>query len=54
VPPTISALTALTKLCVPFARPGSPPMQSMLRCTSARLRVGGSTSARLYAFALRD
>ncbi len=24
VPPTISALTALTKLCVPFARPGSP------------------------------
>ena len=27
VPPAISALTALTRLCVPFARPGSPPMR---------------------------
>ena len=31
VPPTISALTALTYLCVPFARPGSPPMRRMRR-----------------------
>jgi hypothetical protein len=35
VPPTISALTALTQLCVPFARPGSPPMRRLRRCASA-------------------
>jgi hypothetical protein len=27
-PPTISALTALTAMCVPFARPGSPPTRA--------------------------
>jgi hypothetical protein len=31
VPPAISALTALTVLCAPFARPGSPPTRR-LRC----------------------
>ena len=35
VPPTISALTALTSLCAPFARPGSPPMRRMPRKRTA-------------------
>jgi hypothetical protein len=34
-PPAISALTALTFLCVPFARPGSPPTRRMRRFASA-------------------
>ncbi len=50
VPPAISALTALTYLCVPFARPGSP----MRRLRRSRLRVGGSPSARSHAFTMRD
>jgi hypothetical protein len=35
VPPTISALTALTLMCVPFARPGSPPTRRLRRSASA-------------------
>jgi hypothetical protein len=38
VPPTISALTALTRLCAPFARPGSPPMRRM-RCFASAWAV---------------
>jgi hypothetical protein len=35
MPPTISALIALTWLCAPFARPGSPPTRRMRRSASA-------------------
>ncbi len=34
VPPTISALTALTAMCVPFAQPGSPPTRRLHRFAS--------------------
>ena len=40
VPPTISALTALTALCVPFARPGSPPTRRLRQARAQGLRVG--------------
>jgi hypothetical protein len=35
VPPAISALTALTAMCVPFAWPGSSPTRRIRRFASA-------------------
>jgi hypothetical protein len=54
VPPTISALTALTLLCVPFARPGSPPMRRVRRSASAAVARGRFIFGAAACLALRD
>ncbi len=54
VPPTISALSALTYLCVPFARPGSPPMRRLRRSASAAAARGRFIFGEAAGLAVRD
>ncbi len=54
VPPAISALTVLTLMCVPFARPGSPPTRRMRRCASAGAARGRFIFGAAAWFAVRD
>jgi hypothetical protein len=54
VPPAISALSALTFLCVPFARPGSPPTRRLLCCASAAAARGRSIFGAAAPFFVRD
>jgi hypothetical protein len=54
VPPTISALTALNVLCVPFARPGSPPTRRLRRSVSAAAARGRHTFGAAACLAWRD
>jgi hypothetical protein len=54
VPPTISALTALTYLCAPFTRPGSAPTWRMRRCASTAAARGRFIFGAAVCFTVRD
>jgi hypothetical protein len=53
VPPTISALTALTFMCAP-TRGRSPPMQRLRRCASAAASPGRPIFGAAACLAVRD